>query len=73
MNIVAYAHKFFIFSGILLISIAVFQVLTRPRAEDGRRAMLRLDATTVRAILFVTVGMLTLLAGAGVIPMTPGR
>jgi hypothetical protein len=73
MNIVAYAHKFFIFSGILLISIAVFQVLTRPLAEDGRRAMLRLDATTVRAILFVTVGMLTLLAGAGVIPMTPGR
>jgi hypothetical protein len=73
MNIAAYAQKFFIFSGILLITIAVFQLLTRPRAKDGGRALLRLDATTIRALLFVTVGVLTLLAGAGVIPMTPGR
>ncbi len=73
MNIAAYAHKFFIFSGILLVSIAAFQLLTRPRAKDGSKAWLRLDATTIRAVLFITVGVLTLLAGAGVIPMTPGR
>ena len=73
MNIAAYAHKFFIFSGILLIAIAAFQLLTRPRAKEGKRAVPRLDAATIRALVFVTVGVLTLLVGAGVIPMTPGR
>jgi len=73
MNIVAYAHKFFVFSGILLIAIAVFQTLTRPGRRDGARAMPRLDATTIRSLLFLTVGVLTLLVGVGVIPMTPGR
>jgi uncharacterized membrane protein YfcA len=73
MNLLAHAHTFFIISGILLIAIALIQMLGRPRGKDGRRAIFRLDATTMRALLFVSFGVLTLLVGAGVISMTPGR
>jgi hypothetical protein len=73
MNIAAYGHKFFIFGGIILIAVAVMQVLTR-RREKGKPAALRLlDATTIRAVFFVVVGLLTLLVGVGVIPMGGGR
>jgi hypothetical protein len=73
MNMLAHARTFFVISGILLITIAVFQMLTRPRRKDGGRAIFCLDVTTMRALLFVTFGVLTLLAGAGVISLTPGR
>ena len=73
MNIAAYGQKFFIFGGIILIAVALIQVLTRPRDKGGRPAMRLLDATTMRAIFFVTVGILTLLVGVGVIPMGGGR
>jgi hypothetical protein len=73
MNIAAYAYKFFIFSGVLLIAIAVLQIFLLLR-ERGRASAARLlDATTIRAILFVTMGVFAILVGAGVIPLTPGR
>ena len=73
MNITSFGHKFFIFSGILLIAIAGVQVLSRPRSKGGTWAGLRLDATTIQAIFFVAFGVFALLAGTGVIPMTPGQ
>ncbi len=70
MNISSYAHRFFIFAGVLLLVIAVVQLLARRR--DRRKAGLpRLDATTVQALVFFTVGVLVVLAGAGVLPL-PG-
>jgi hypothetical protein len=73
MNITSFAHKFFIFGGLLLLAIAAIQLLSRRRNGEGSRGVPRFDANTVRAVLFITVGILALLAGAGVIPMGPGH
>ena len=73
MNVAAYAFKFFIFSGVLLIAIAVLQILLLLRERGWASAARLLDATTIRAILFVTMGIFAILVGAGVIPLTPGR
>jgi hypothetical protein len=73
MNIVAYGQKFFLFGGALLIAVAAVQVLGRPRGGGKASVTRLLDATTIRAILFVTVGVLAILAGAGVIPIGGGR
>jgi hypothetical protein len=69
MNIAAYGHKFFLFGGAILIAVAALQMLTRPRGKDRASGVRLLDATTIRAIFFATVGILALLAGAGVIPI----
>ncbi len=71
MNIVANAHKFFIFGGILLLAIAAIQLLSRPRGKAASRPRNPLDPAMIRVGLFVVMGLLALLAGAGVIPM-PG-
>jgi hypothetical protein len=73
MNITSFAHKFFIFGGLLLMAIAAIQILSRRRQRGADRTVPRLDASVVRAVLFLTVGVLAVLAGAGVIPMGPGR
>ena len=73
MNIAAYEYKFFIFSGALLIAIAVLQVLMRPRSKNKTTGLQFLDATIIKAVLFVTVGILAILVGTGTIPMTGGR
>ena len=69
MNIVANAHKFFVFGGILLLAIAAIQLLSRPRGKD--KTQTPLNPTMIRAVFFLVMGLLALLAGAGVIPM-PG-
>jgi hypothetical protein len=72
MNISAYGHKFFIFAGILLIAIAAVQGLSR-RRESSASGRFHFDATTVQAVIFVTVGLLAVLAGIGVLPMPGDR
>jgi hypothetical protein len=69
MNIVAVAHRFFLFGGAILIVIALVQLRLRRRAPDRMAKPGLVDATMVRAVLFVAVGILTILIGAGVIPM----
>jgi uncharacterized membrane protein YfcA len=71
MNISAYGHKFFIFSGILLMVIALVQFLTRPRGKRAEGPARLMDPATIKMIVFATVGLLGLLAGLGVFPM-PG-
>jgi len=71
MNISAYGHKFFMFGGILLVVIAAVQYLTQRRGRRNAGPATLLDATTIRAVLFATVGLLAFLAGLGVLPM-PG-
>ena len=72
-HIAAYGHRFFIFGGAILIVVAILQVLTRPRPKDGAPAARLLDATIIKAVLFITFGILTILVGTGTIPMTGGR
>jgi uncharacterized membrane protein YfcA len=71
MNLMAHAHKFFVFGGLLLLAIAAVQLLSRPRRDERAKATSLLDARTFRAIFYIVVGVLVLLAGMGVVPL-PG-
>lgn len=71
MNITRVAHAFFLFSGAVLIAIALLQLWFRRNAREPSRA--RFDATWVRILLFTAVGVFAILVGAGVIPMGPPR
>jgi hypothetical protein len=73
MNIIAYGHKFFLIGGGILIATAVLQFLTRPRPKDKVRPVRLLDATMLKVVLFVSVGILAILLGTGIIPMSGGR
>jgi uncharacterized membrane protein YfcA len=70
MNISSYGHKFFIFAGVLLIAVAAVQLLTQRRDRRAAGAF-RLDARTVQSLVFLVIGVLVVLAGAGVFPL-PG-
>jgi len=73
MNIAAYGHKFFLIGGAILIATAGVQYLIRPRPKDNARGMRPFDATTIKVVLFVTVGILAILVGTGTIPMAGGH
>ena len=73
MNLSSYVHKFFIFAGLLLVAIAAVHILTRRREKPGRPGRLPLDATTVRAFVFLVVGILVTLAGFGILPLPGDR
>ena len=73
MNIAAYGHKFFLIGGAILIATAALQVLIRPRTKDKAPGLRLLDATTIKAVLFVSVGVLAILVGTGTIPINGGR
>ncbi len=70
MNILVLAHRFFVWSGAVLVAIALLQLRLRLRAKDEGSRPRPFDATMVRVLLFTTVGILAILVGAGVIPMT---
>ena len=72
-NIVAHGLKFFLIGGAILIATAVLQFLTRSRPKDKVRPIRLLDVATLKAVLFVSVGILAILLGAGIIPMSGGR
>jgi hypothetical protein len=69
MNVATLAHRFFVWSGALLLAIAGLQWHLGRR--DNRRASgsSLLDARRLRILLFASVGILAILVGAGVIPM----
>jgi uncharacterized membrane protein YfcA len=71
MNTTRVAHAFFLFSGAVLILIALLQLWLRQRAKEPATA--RIDATLVRILLFTAVGVFAILVGAGVVPMGPPR
>ncbi|MGD0836333.1 MAG: hypothetical protein ABSB49_06780 [Polyangia bacterium] len=69
MNIAALAHRFFVWSGALLVAIAALQwYLGRREGEPAARRSV-LDTRRLRMLMFATVGVLAILVGAGVIPM----
>jgi hypothetical protein len=71
MNIIALAHGFFLFSGAVLILVALIQLWLRKTARE--RPASRFDMSVVRMVLFTAVGVFAILVGVGVIPMGPPR
>ena len=64
--------RFFVISGTILVISGVAQVLVRPRPTSGRpetRKERWLNASMIRAAVFVPVGILGVLLGLGVIPI----
>ena len=73
MNLLAHAKGFFVFSGLLLLGIGTAQLLMRPRKSERPRGVIPINATTIRAVFFLVVGLVVLLMGANVLPMPGSR
>ncbi len=69
MNTPQFSLKFFIIGGAILILSGVAQVLVRPRKTNESPAMRYLSGSVIRAVLFVTVGVLAIMVGMGAIPI----
>jgi hypothetical protein len=61
--------KFFVICGAILVVTGVAQVFTRRRKPNETRGQKIVNAATMKAVLFVTVGVLGVLLGLGVIPL----
>ena len=59
----------FILGGIILIGSGILQAVVRPRKPDERGPGRFINGPIVRAVMFVVVGVLAVLVGAGVIPL----
>ena len=59
----------FILGGIILIASGILQAVVRPRAPNEKAPMRFLNGAVIRAVMFVTVGVLAVLVGTGVIPL----
>jgi hypothetical protein len=59
----------FILGGIILIGSGILQVVVRPRASNEKGPARFINGAVVRAVMFVTVGVLAVLVGLGVIPL----
>jgi hypothetical protein len=67
--------KFFLLSGLLLIVSGLLQAIIRPRGERESTLQRILSRATLRALVFVCVGIVGVLVGVGVLhlpaPPTP--
>lgn len=61
--------KFFVISGVVLIISGIAQVFVRPRKPGETAAQKLLNASVLRAVVFVTCGLLGVLLGLGVLPL----
>ena len=66
---VSFMPKFFVISGAILVLSGVAQVFVRPRKSGETMAQKIVNGAVIRAVLFVTCGVLGILLGLGVIPM----
>jgi hypothetical protein len=69
MNPQQFGLKFFVVGGAILIISGVAQALVRPRKARESGAQRYINGSTVRAVMFVTVGVLAIMVGLGAIPM----
>jgi hypothetical protein len=69
MNTPSFSLKFFVIGGAILILSGLAQALVRPRNPKESPAMRYLNGSVVRAVLFVTVGVLAIMVGIGTIPI----
>ena len=65
----SFMPKFFAICSVILIATGVLQVFVRPRKERETLAERLVNRSTITALVSVTVGVLGLLLGTGVIPM----
>jgi len=61
--------RFFVLGGVILIITGVAQAFVRPRAPGESKAQRYFNGATVRAMVFVTVGLLAIMVGMGTIPI----
>jgi len=61
--------KFFVICSVILILTGVAQVFVRPRKDRETAAERFVNRATITAAVSVTIGILGLLIGLGVIPM----
>jgi hypothetical protein len=62
---------FFLVSGIVLCVSGILQAFVRPRGAKENALSRIVNGATIRAVVFVMVGVVAILAGAGVVPL-PG-
>jgi hypothetical protein len=60
--------SFFLFSGVLLMASGILQVFVRPRAEKETLLTRIINRSTIRAVVFVLVGIVGVLVGTGTLP-----
>jgi uncharacterized membrane protein YfcA len=65
----SFLPKFFAICSIILIATGVMQVFVRPRKERETLAERLVNRSTITALVSVSIGILGLLLGFGVIPM----
>ena len=61
--------RFFVISSVILLLAGVAQVFVRPRQQNETLAQKVVNRSTITAALSVSMGILGLLVGLGVIPM----
>jgi hypothetical protein len=69
MNPAQTGLKFFVLGGAILILSGVAQALARPPKARERGLQRYFNGATVRAMVFVTVGVLAIMVGLGAIPI----
>jgi hypothetical protein len=68
-NPVQVGLRFFVVGGVVLILSGLAQALVRPPKARERGAQRYINGSTVRAVVFVVVGVLAIMVGLGAIPM----
>lgn len=71
MNLVG--PKFFLMGGVVLIVSGLLQLLVRPRNPKEKGLARLINASTVRLVMFVSVGVLAVLVGGGYVPLASLR
>ena len=61
--------RFFVIGSVILLLTGVAQVFVRPRRANESMAQKLVNRSTITALLSVSMGILGLLLGLGVIPM----
>lgn len=65
----SFMPKFFVICGAVLVLSGLAQVFVRQRKAEETPLQKWINAATVKAALFVTVGVLGILLGLGIIPI----
>jgi hypothetical protein len=69
----AFLPKFFVICSVILIFTGVMQLLVRPRKDKETLAERLINRATITALVSVTIGVLGLLLGLGLLPMVRFR
>lgn len=65
----SFMPKFFVICGAVLVLSGLAQVFVRPRKADETPLQKWINGATVKAALFITIGVLGILLGLGILPL----